>query len=51
MYYDHRNRAKPDGFTFGLRLIGEALIGSVRGLGAQSVDTHWSKIRAAQCGC
>lgn len=40
------NHNRPDSFTLGLKLIGEALIEGVRGLGRQSVDTHWSKARA-----
>lgn len=46
------NHNRPDTFALGLKLIGEALIDSIRGLGRQSVDTYWSKSRsrgAADC--
>jgi hypothetical protein len=40
------NHNRPDSFSLGLRLIGEALIDGLRGLGARSVDTPWSRARA-----
>lgn len=45
------NHDRPDSFSIGLKLIGEALIDAVRGLGRQSVDTPWSKQRADEARC
>lgn len=39
------NHNRPDSFSYGLKLIGEALIQSIRGLGRRSVDTPWSRVR------
>lgn len=39
------NHSRPDSFSLGMKLIGEALIDGIRGLGRRSVETHWSKAR------
>jgi len=40
------NQSRPDSFVLGLKLIGEALIDGLTGLGNRTVDTPWSKARA-----